>query len=119
MPTKIENKTWYDSDLQRAHTCIYMMMYGMFRAVFDNWITDAVSLWLRNRKITPYETNKIRVGKNFVYNVMVAKPSHNIQRAMKSTCHRAHREYIVCKVPTQKDDKEVTINYSKINIYNS
>ena len=91
----IENKTWYDSDRQRAHTCIYMMMYGMFRAGFDNWITDAASLWLRNRKITPYDTNKIRIGKNFVYNVMTAKPSHNIQRAVKATCYRAHSEYIV------------------------
>ena len=109
----IENKKWYDSDRQRAHTCIYMMMYGMFRSGFDNWITDAASLWLRNKKITPYETNKIRVGKNFVYNVMVAKPSHNIQRAMRSACYRAHGEYIVCKIPKKKDEK-VEMKYTEI-----
>ena len=105
----IENKKWYESNRQRAQSCIYMIMYGMFRAGFDNWITDAANLWLKNRKITPYTTNKIRTGKNFVYNVMIAKPSHNIQRAVKAACYRAHREYIVCKVPTQKDDEEVTM----------
>ena len=59
----IENKKWYESNRQRAHTCIYMMMYGMFCAGFNNWITDAASLWLKNRKITPYETNKIKLVK--------------------------------------------------------
>ena len=47
----IENKKCYESDRQRAHTYIYMMMYGMFRAGFDNWITEAASLWLKNRKL--------------------------------------------------------------------
>ena len=46
---------------------------------------------------------------------MIAKPSHNIQRAVKSACYRAHREYIVCKIPPQKDDEEVTMKYFPIN----
>ena len=45
---------------------------------------------------------------------MIAKLSHNIQRAMKNACFRAHREYIVCKVTTQKDDEEVKMKYLKI-----
>ena len=95
----IENKKWYESNRQRAQFCIYMIMYGMFRAGFDNWITDAANLWLKNKKIKTYTTNKIRVGKIFVYNVMIAKVSHNIQLVVKSSCYRDHCEYIEYKIP--------------------
>ena len=87
-------------------------MYGIFRQGFDSWITDAANLWFKTRKITPYETNKLRAGKNFVYNVMIVKASHNIQLLVRNTCDRVHSEYIVCKLPKKENEKKM--NYFEI-----
>ena len=59
----IEDKDWYDSCPQGARNSIYMIMYGMFRTCFVIWIIDAANLWFKNRKITTYETKKLRASK--------------------------------------------------------
>ena len=33
---------------------------------------------------------------------------------MRSACYRAHGEYIVCEIPTQKKDEEVKMKYTEI-----
>ena len=80
----IEDKDWYDSYPQGARSNIYMIIYGMICQGFDSWITETANLWFKTRKITPYETKKLRGGKNFVYNVIIVKASHNIQRLVRS-----------------------------------
>ena len=53
-------------------------MYGIFRAGFDVWILDAEKVWLKEKKLSVYETNKVRNSHSFVYQVMTTKASHNL-----------------------------------------
>ena len=115
----IEDKVWYHSEPKRTFNSIYMIMYGIFRAGFDVWILDAEKVWLKQKKLSVYETNKVRNSHSFVYQVMTTKASHNLQRIVKSTCTRAHGEFITCKLPQKKDGKELEyeenrIKYTKI-----
>ena len=105
-----------------ARNAVHMILYGIYRRNFDDWIHEIANKWKTSKNIYEFSATLHRKGTGFVYQNLIKTTSANIQQKIRTIMWHNHHEEITTrrKALNQQNnllEKEVQYNDCKAFLY--
>lgn len=118
----LKSKTWYNQNKLVARNAVHMILYGIYRCNFDDWIHEIANKWKASKNINEFSATLHRKGTGFVYQNLIKTTSVNIQQKIRAIMWQNHHEEITTrrKSPNQQTnliETEVQYNNCKAFLY--
>ena len=118
----LKSKTWYNSNRFMARNAVHMILYGIYRRNFDDWIHDMANNWKASKNINEFSTTLHRKGTGFVYQNLIKTTSANIQQKIRNIMWQNHHEEITTRRKSSEQqtnllEKEVQYNNCNAFLY--
>ena len=112
--TVVGDKEWYNEDKKTRIDQIYMLIYGLTRQGFNQWLIDLEQDWMKKNNIT-YITKLGRHDLAFnsrgsIYSLLKKVFNNNVIKQFKQKMWFHHREYICVRMKiTAKEEENVDV----------
>ena len=102
----VADKTWYNNHKAVRLNQIYMMVYGITRQGFDQWLVDLELYWLKKNNVTyagkSGHQDILLNCRGSVYSLLKKVFNNNIIKQFKNTMWYNHDEFICVRMKHQK-----------------
>ena len=109
--TIVSEKDWYNSDKPTRINQIYMMVYGITRQGFDQWLVELENEWMNKYNVT-YITKSGRQDLIFnyrgcVYSLLKKVFNNSIIKQFKQTMWYNHQEFICVRLKQNRFGNDI------------
>ena len=112
----IKCKKWYHQNKLIARNAVHMIMYGIYRRHFDDWIHEIATKWKCLNNINEFSATQHRKGTGFVYQNLIKTTSIVIQQKIRKIMWQHHHEEITTR---QKSSKQrINLTETKVEFNN-
>ena len=84
----LKSKPWYNQNKIMARNAVHMILYGIYRRNFDDWIHDMANKWKASKNINEFSTTLHRKGTGFVYQNLIKPPQLIYNKKFETSCGR-------------------------------
>ena len=114
----VGDKDWYNEDKKTRIEQIYMLIYGITRQGFNQWVLDLEQDWMKNMNVT-YVTpsgrqDLIYNSRGCVYSLLKKVFNNNVIKMFKQKMWYEHQEYICVRIKNETEDRN-NINIQSID----
>ena len=104
----VGDKDWYNEDKKTRIDQIYMLIYGITRQGFNQWLLDLEQDWMTKMNIT-YVTKSGRQdpiynSRGCIYSLLKKMFNNNIIKQFKQKMWYEHQEYICVRIKNETED---------------